>query len=145
MMRKSVPSFEDYEVDETGKIWSKRGQKYLKLGKGNTVTLYRSDGRFDYGTVAKITANAFVENPNGYSYVRHKDGNVNNNHYKNLEWCDVRSKRAVIHTDKDGNVTRYSSAKEAAEKTGTSVKHIFYACSNGQTRRAGKEWRYENL
>lgn len=145
MKRKSIPSFSEYEVDETGKVWSNRRQKYLKPGKGNTVTLYRPDGRFDYGTVAKITASAFVENPNGYSNVRHKDGDVNNNHYTNLEWCDSRAIRAVIHTDEYGNVTRYSSAKEAAKKTGTNIKHIFYACTNGKTRKAGKEWRYEDL
>lgn len=107
--------------------------------------MYRPDGRFDYGTVAKITASAFVENPNGYSNVRHKDGDVNNNHYTNLEWCDSRATRAVIRTDEYGNVTRYSSAKEAAKKTGTNIKHIFYACTNGKTRKAGKEWRYEDL
>ena len=143
MKRKSVPNFDEYEVEDTGRIWSKRLRRYLKPGRGSGVTLYGSNGTFSYESVTRLTANAFVENPNGYSNIRHKDGTVKNNDHRTLEWCDVREGRSILHTDEDGNVTRYSSAKEAAEKTGTSVKHIFYACTNGRTRRAGKEWRYE--
>lgn len=31
-------------------------------------------------------AEAFVENPNNYRFVRHIDGNLENNHADNLEW-----------------------------------------------------------
>ena len=144
MKRKNIPYFDEYEVEDTGKIWSKRLRRYLKPGRGSGVTLYGRDGAFSYESVTKLTANAFVDNPHGYSNIRHKDGNVKNNDYRNLEWCNARKGRSILHTDEDGNVTRYSSAKEAAEKTGTSVKHIFYACTNGRERKAGKEWRYED-
>jgi hypothetical protein len=36
--------------------------------------------------VHRAVAEAFVENPNNYKYVRHIDGNLENNHADNLEW-----------------------------------------------------------
>lgn len=36
--------------------------------------------------IHRLIATYFVPNPNGYKYVRHIDGNKNNNHCNNLEW-----------------------------------------------------------
>lgn len=38
-------------------------------------------------TVARIMAATGIENPSFYGSIRHKDGNRNNNHLENLEWC----------------------------------------------------------
>ena len=42
--------------------------------------------RKDYA-VHRLVALAFIENPNNYDQINHKDGNKLNNHYSNLEWC----------------------------------------------------------
>ena len=44
-----------------------------------------------YLRVHRLVAKYYVENPNPLEYdiVNHKDGNKLNNHYTNLEWCDI--------------------------------------------------------
>ena len=37
--------------------------------------------------VHRIVAETFINNPNNYKYVNHKDENPSNNCVTNLEWC----------------------------------------------------------
>ena len=52
------------------------------------VMLYRN-GKRKHMTVHRAVACAYLENPNKYPQVNHIDGNKENNHISNLEWCSV--------------------------------------------------------
>lgn len=49
--------------------------------------------------VHRLVAMCFLDNPNNYPVINHKDGNKQNNHYTNLEWCTVQQNHdhAVMH------------------------------------------------
>jgi len=40
--------------------------------------------------VHRIVAEAFIQNPHDYKYIKHKDGNRLNNNVQNLEWREKR-------------------------------------------------------
>lgn len=40
--------------------------------------------------VHSLVAKAFIDNPNNYSQINHKDGNPLNNNVNNLEWCSQK-------------------------------------------------------
>lgn len=40
--------------------------------------------------IHRLVAIAFVENPNGYNVINHKDENKRNNNFENLEWCTCK-------------------------------------------------------
>lgn len=56
--------------------------RYPKIGISDS----NGDPKLVY--VHRLVAEAFVENPNGYLEVNHKDENKQNNNAENLEWCD---------------------------------------------------------
>lgn len=90
-------------------------------------------GKYRY--IHRLVAMEFLENPNNYSQVNHKDEDKTNNHISNLEWCThyynntygTRNER-MLDTKKQRKKTRYdlysfdkvyiksfSSKKEVAE------------------------------
>lgn len=101
-------------------------------GKEPTITLGNKDKKGYYGInmwdgnnkkyisrkIHYLVARAFVDNPNNYLVINHKDENPSNNLASNLEWC----------TYKYNN--EYGTAKERATKTrikkGISKKTIVY-------------------
>jgi hypothetical protein len=81
----------NYEVSKYGDVRRKDTGKILKqkLDKYNCLMVNLSlgaRGHAKYFIVARLVAIAFVPNPMGYTWVKHKDGNPLNNEASNLEW-----------------------------------------------------------
>ena len=96
---KDIDGYEGlYEVSNLGKVKSlgnefSRKEKILKQGKMKNGYLYVilwKEGKYKTCLVHRLVAQAFLENPNNYSCVNHKDENKENNCVENLEWCDAK-------------------------------------------------------
>lgn len=84
----------DYLICEDGRLYSLKANRFL-TGKINNVgyRVYRlaiineSTGKMGKMLYAhRLVAQYFLENPNNYPYVHHKDENKLNNNLDNLEW-----------------------------------------------------------
>jgi len=85
----TIERFPNYIIYEDGRIQNKRTLMFRKIhiveGKFKTVSL-RVNGNSIGCQLNKLVAESFIQNPNGYAYVKHKDGNRLNCSVDNLEW-----------------------------------------------------------
>ena len=93
METKTVEGFEEYIASPDGHIYSLtkyRGGRseigYVGVSGYMTVTL-RKDKKQKRFLTHKLIAEMFLDNPNGYPFVMHIDGNRQNNAVDNLQWC----------------------------------------------------------
>ena len=87
---KTYPEIPAYLVERDGRIWSTRVNRYLKGGphsQGYTRLALIKDGRKVWRLTHRVVAETWLPNPEGLPEVNHKDGNKQNNHIDNLEWC----------------------------------------------------------
>ena len=152
--------FYGYAVSMEGDVVSFIGGKRKAIryiGKSNHARVYI---RKKWYRVDKLVATAFVDNPEGYKYVGHRDGDLSNNEVSNLYWredpvprpVNVRAKHKEVEQIKDGEVLYcFGSVKEAGEcmvELGLSddvmaVRREISRCARGERRRVcGYEWRY---
>lgn len=87
---KDIKGFEGlYAITEDGRVYNYKTKKFLTGTKGDgyvTVEL-RKDGKSKWLLVHRLVAEAYLENPNNYPVVNHKDEVKNHNWVDNLEWC----------------------------------------------------------
>lgn len=171
----AIPDYEGlYEVSNYGRVRSILFRNRQKVYKRNkilsmcnngtgyyVVNLYR-DGKGKVFLVHRLTAMAFIPNPNNYPQVNHKDENKKNNHIENLEWCDEKYNNRygtrnfretvtkqkkygipVVQKDINGNVICvYSCIREANRKTNIGRKEISRVCKGIYTQAGGYRWEY---
>ena len=88
---KQYPNYSNYLIYEDGTILNKVSKIVLrvfepKIIKRKRVRLINDEGEKLELDLAHIVAELFLENPQGHKFIRHKDGNILNNHYLNLEF-----------------------------------------------------------
>lgn len=81
-----------YEISSLGNVVSNYSgkRKILKqslMTSGYKFIRVKKDGKYKNLSVHRLIATHFLENPNSYEQVNHKDGNKLNNDISNLEWC----------------------------------------------------------
>lgn len=88
---KKMKEHNKYEVSNLGKIRNIKTQRILKTTKNNKgyerfiIYINKKPTCF---YVHRVVANNFLDNPNNYKEINHKNENKNDNSVINLEWCD---------------------------------------------------------
>ena len=161
---RAIKGYEDlYEVSNYGKVRSLfRYKKILKPIVGVQgylyVTLYDKNKKQKSKRIHRLVAQAFISNPDNLPFVNHKDEDVKNNVYSNLEWTTTQENiikryeigivgnnyKRVSQFDKDGNlVGSFSSSYEAERITGISRTHIGGCCRGERLTAGGYVWKFE--
>lgn len=148
-----------YLVSPDGQVYSLKAEKFLCVqdnGHGYKVVNTRINGVKKQYYVHRLVAVAFVDNPNGYPEVNHKDENPANNRVDNLEWCTAKYNKNYGNRAKKFSISRgvpvrcvetnqvFHGVREASRVTGINASSIS-ACCNGyrNTKTAGGfRWQY---
>ena len=171
-----------YQVSNTGKVKSlgngksnnsNNNKERILKGKEDKgylkVNLYKDGKRKSY-LVHVLVATAFLENPEGYTELNHKDEDKTNNCVENLEYCSrsynvnygTRNKKAgkrisekntnnpklskpVIGINKiSGLIVEFPSNREASRQLGINSSSIC-SCLKGRKKSAGEfYWIYRD-
>lgn len=102
-----IPGFENYTIDETGKVINSNTGHCLKPSLNENGYLYTSlwkNNRAYPRTLHRLVAEVFIPNPEGKPNVNHLDANRMNPHKDNLEWCTQSENIAYAY--KIGNMSQ---------------------------------------
>ena len=154
---------EHYQVSNCGRV------KSIKFGKerilkpvpnsfGYLFVNLCKDGKVKAFTVHRLVAEAFLDNPNNYKEVNHKDENKTNNVVINLEWCDAkynnsygtarermsgRLSKPVLQYTLDGEFVREWESTAECSRNGFNQGAVAACCRGELKTYKGFLWEYK--
>lgn len=150
-----------YKISTNGKVYSLKRKKIKRIDTNRhgyeRVNLFKN-GRGKHFLVHRLVAQAFIPNPNNYSFVNHIDGNKLNNDVNNLEWCTWSQNmihayshglvkhlttKVIQYTLASEKVKEWDSIKEACDALGISHGNISKVCCGKRKNAGGYIWRYK--
>lgn len=111
-------------------------------GAGYLFVYLWKDNKSKRYYIHQLVAKAFIENPNNYTKVNHKDFNKANNTIDNLEWCTDSQNMAhcsgykvyVIEEDKTTILDKFNSLTEAGLQLNKDKTTIRFYCRKNNLR-----------
>lgn len=176
--------FDNYMVSNYGRIKSiahttttkRNGREYniafktriVKLGKnkGYWIFNFSQDRKHLCARIHRLVGISFVENPNNYPFINHKDENKANNIYTNIEWCDEKynsnygtvnkrrsssitntlqnKARTICQYNLNGELVHQYKGNKQIKEAGFTVCCVNKCCNHKLVIHKGFVWRYDN-
>lgn len=111
-MRYQINGYDNYFIDEQGKVFNIATNRYLKGSIGENGYLYyrlSKNNKKKMYYAHRLVAEYFIDNPNKYEVVNHIDGNKLNNNIDNLEWVSYSENTKHAH---DNDLISFPRKKE---------------------------------
>jgi hypothetical protein len=127
-----------YEISDNGQVRSIKTGRILKTqcsATGYATITLRRDGKNYARYVHRLVAQAFFGIRTSDKVVNHKDGNRQNNHVDNLEWC-TRSQNAQ-HAIQTGLNQNFGSGNSQSKLTEEDVRNIRITAFCGLSKAGG--------
>lgn len=174
---KDIKGYEDdYMISSYGRVRSvdrmktlSNGVKRLHKGRilkpkkdkyGYLICSLSKNSKLKSFTVHRLVAEAFIQNPDNFPIINHKDENPTNNFASNLEWCDFKynsnygtaiqrraekRSKTVLQIDKETGqvIAEYPSTQEAARKLNICQSTISECCNGKRNTAGGFKWQYK--
>lgn len=143
-----------YYISNYGRVKSdtNKGIRIMKVHKANGY--YRVQILHKMYFIHRLVATYFIDNPNNYEQVNHKDFNKLNNKIENLEWVSAKENSQYNYNSKvlqyDLNtkeiIAEYNSTTDAAKAVNGDRARIAACCNNkyGCKSHCGFGWKYSN-
>lgn len=159
-----------YQVSNMGNVKSlgnggsnaskERILKPSKDKKGYLMVWLHKDAKRKMCKVHRLVAMAFIENPNNFRELNHRDEDKTNNCVSNLEWCDrkhninygTRNQRVAESNTNHPNKSKqvlcietgkiYPSLSEVYRQLGFSQSNISNACTGKYKKAYSYTWKY---
>ena len=138
-----------YQVSNLGRVWSVKTQSYIYGGWDKDgyirVHLTAKNGKTKIEKVHRLVALVFLDNPNNYPVVNHKDENKQNNSVENLEWCNTAYNniysrgKAVICVELN---RIFDCSQTAGKELGIDASGIRKCCKGKKLTCGGYHWKY---
>lgn len=150
----------EYQISNQGNV--KKGTKLaplnVKEGQDIKYKFYLKDGKGKTKMVHVLVATEFLPNPNNYTCVNHKNGNIHDNRVENLEWVSnstivkkayeqqtrVTTGIPIDQYSEDGNtfIKRFDSIRHAAEELDIPEKNFHHVLNGTNKTTGGFHFKY---
>lgn len=155
---KNIEGFEGYQISNLGNVkslnYNRTGkEQILKPTKDKDGYLYVSlckQGKRKCYKIHRLVAQAFLDNPNNYPIINHRDENPLNNNVTNLEFCTP--KYNCNYGSRNEKLSKqvlcvetgviYPSLSEVYRQLGFSQSNIYSACTGRYKQAYGFHWKY---
>lgn len=129
-MRKPIPGFDRYEIDDTGRVFNvetgKELQGRIQPNGYKMFELFYETGKSKQLLAHRLVAQSFIPNEKGLPIINHKDENPLNNCASNLEWCTYKYNSNYGHCKEKREIAlqafrKSDKLKDIARTNGKSV------------------------
>lgn len=148
-----------YQISNLGRVKAIKNNTIRKprIGMGYYYLNLSKYGKKKTFKIHRLVASHFVDNPNGYPCVNHKDENKLNNNANNLEWCtwkynvnygtalERRTKtqtREIVQFDLNGEEVKRWNGLNEIKGAGMCPSSISQCCNNNYKTSYGYVWKY---